>query len=141
VISLAAGGLRWLVTGPLLWSFAVSATATNEQQPLLLLAERYQGGIDVSHYWGSEKLGRVRAYWDGKWLHFLSGNVIQAPAWFTAALPAHLFDGWRTLARSRHVRAPVRHRPARYARRRRMVPGALHVVRTARYARHLHLDV
>ena len=97
MIARAAGGLRRLVTGLLLWSFAVSATATNE--PPLLLAERYQGGIDVSHYWVSEKLDGVRTYWDGKQLRFRSGNVIQAPAWFTAALPPHPLDGELWLGR------------------------------------------
>lgn len=90
-------GRHWLVICLLLWSFAVSATATNE--PPLLLAERYQGGIDVSHYWVSEKLDGVRAYWDGTQMRFRSGNVIQAPPWFTAALPAHPLDGELWLGR------------------------------------------
>ncbi|MDP3031565.1 MAG: DNA ligase, partial [Rhodocyclaceae bacterium] len=67
--------------------------------PALLLAERYQGGIDVSQYWVSEKLDGVRAYWDGRQLRFRSGNVILAPAWFIAALPAHSLDGELWLGR------------------------------------------
>jgi DNA ligase-1 len=97
VIFRAAGGLRWLVVGLLLWSLAATTTAANE--PPLLLAERYQGGIDVSQYWVSEKLDGVRTYWDGRQLRFRSGNVIQAPAWFTAALPAHPLDGELWLGR------------------------------------------
>jgi DNA ligase-1 len=67
--------------------------------PALLLAERYQGGIDVSQYWVSEKLDGVRAYWDGRQLRFRSGNPIPAPAWFLAALPAHPLDGELWLGR------------------------------------------
>ena len=131
----AAGGLRRLVTGLLLWSFAVSATATNE--PPLLLAERYQGGIDVSQYWVSEKLDGVRAYWDGKQLRFRSGNVIQAPAWFTAALPPHPLDGELWLGRGTFERLSgiVRRDTPDDAEWRKV---ALHGVRTARCARHLH---
>ncbi|MDP2811750.1 MAG: DNA ligase [Rhodocyclaceae bacterium] len=63
-------------------------------EPLpLLLAERYQGGIDVSHYWVSEKLDGVRAHWDGKKLRFRSGNAIPAPRWFVEALPVRPLDG------------------------------------------------
>ncbi len=88
--------LRRIVAALLLWSFAAVAAAG---APSLLLAERYQGGIDVSQYWVSEKLDGVRAYWDGKQLRFRSGNVIQAPAWFTAELPAHPLDGELWLGR------------------------------------------
>ena len=59
----------------------------------LLLAERYQGGIDVSQYWVSEKLDGVRAHWDGKQLRFRSGNPIHAPDWFLAVLPTQALDG------------------------------------------------
>lgn len=92
---IARSVLRWLAVCLLLWSFGASAT----NEPSLLLAERYQGGIEVSQYWVSEKLDGVRAYWDGKQLRFRSGNVIQAPAWFTAALPAHPLDGELWLGR------------------------------------------
>ncbi|MDP2196483.1 MAG: DNA ligase [Rhodocyclaceae bacterium] len=79
----------------LLWSGLVRAT----DAPALLLAERYQGGIDVSQYWVSEKLDGVRAHWDGRQLRFRSGNPIPAPAWFIAALPAHPLDGELWLGR------------------------------------------
>jgi DNA ligase-1 len=80
----------------LLWSGLVRAA----DAPALLLAERYQGGIDVSQYWVSEKLDGVRAHWDGRQLRFRSGNPIPAPAWFIAALPAHPLDGELWLGRS-----------------------------------------
>ena len=65
----------------------------------LLLAERYTGGIDVSQYWVSEKLDGVRAYWDGRQLRFRSGNPVNAPAWFLAALPTSPLDGELWLGR------------------------------------------
>ncbi|MDO9244374.1 MAG: DNA ligase [Rhodocyclaceae bacterium] len=80
----------------MLWSGLVRAA----DAPALLLAERYQGGIDVSQYWVSEKLDGVRAHWDGRQLRFRSGNPIPAPAWFIAALPAHPLDGELWLGRS-----------------------------------------
>lgn len=95
--------VRWLValtTFLLLWSGTVRAA----DAPALLLAERYQGGIDVSHYWVSEKLDGVRAYWDGQELRFRSGNLIKAPAWFIAALPAHPLDGELWLGRGSFAR-------------------------------------
>ncbi|MDP1605893.1 MAG: DNA ligase [Rhodocyclaceae bacterium] len=79
----------------LLWASLVRAA----DAPALLLAERYQGGIDVSQYWVSEKLDGVRAYWDGRQLRFRSGNLIPAPDWFIAALPAHPLDGELWLGR------------------------------------------
>lgn len=59
----------------------------------LLLAERYTGSSDVTQYWVSEKLDGVRAQWDGRQLRFRSGNSVNAPAWFLAALPVSPLDG------------------------------------------------
>jgi len=77
----------------------LSAAAPAAEPPALLLAERYQGGIDVSHYWISEKLDGVRAIWDGKQLRFRSGNLVSAPQWFVAALPPQPLDGELWLGR------------------------------------------
>lgn len=52
-----------------------------------LLAERYRSGIDVSHYWVSEKLDGVRAHWDGRVLRFRSGNLVSAPRGFSMRSP------------------------------------------------------
>ncbi|KRS20040.1 DNA ligase [Alishewanella sp. WH16-1] len=68
-------------------------------KPDLLLAQDYQDNIDVSQYWVSEKLDGVRAYWDGKQLISRGGNIIQAPAWFTADFPPRPLDGELWLAR------------------------------------------
>ncbi len=84
----------------LLWAALLRAA----EPPALLLAERYEPGIDVSQYWVSEKLDGVRAYWDGRQLRFRSGNVIAAPAWFTSALPARPLDGELWLGRGKFER-------------------------------------
>ncbi len=59
----------------------------------VLLAEPWDGVVDVSDWWISEKLDGVRAYWDGT--QFLSrlGNLFAAPEWFTAGLPKVPLDG------------------------------------------------
>jgi DNA ligase-1 len=59
----------------------------------VLLAEAWDGIVDVTDWWISEKLDGVRAYWDGT--QFLSrlGNLYAAPAWFTAGLPNEPLDG------------------------------------------------
>ncbi len=59
----------------------------------VLLAESWDGIVDVTDWWISEKLDGVRAYWDGT--QFLSrlGNLYVAPDWFTAGLPNVPLDG------------------------------------------------
>lgn len=59
----------------------------------VLLAEAWDGVVDVTDWWVSEKLDGVRAYWDGT--QFLSrlGNLYAAPAWFTKGLPTEPLDG------------------------------------------------
>lgn len=66
---------------------------TAASKPELVLAKVYSADIDVEQYWVSEKLDGVRAYWDGKQLISRGGNVIAAPAWFVADLPAQALDG------------------------------------------------
>lgn len=71
------------------------------QGPALLLAERYQGGVDVSRYWVREKFDGVRAFWDGSRLLTRQGMEIRAPRWFLAGLPAEKLDGELWLGRGR----------------------------------------
>lgn len=97
----AIRGLRRIIAAPLLWLFAAVAVAA---APPLLLAERYQGGIEPAQYLVSEKLDGVRAHWDGKQLRFRSGNAIHAPAWFVAALPDQAVDGELWLGRGTFAR-------------------------------------
>lgn len=77
------------------------ATAVAAGEPALLLAETDRGEVDVSRYLVSEKYDGVRAYWDGAQLISRGGNVIRAPGWFVAVLPAHPLDGELWLGRGR----------------------------------------
>ncbi len=61
--------------------------------PAPSLANVYQGGLDLSRYWVSEKLDGVRALWDGEALYSRRGNRFNAPAWFTEGFPARALDG------------------------------------------------
>ena len=61
----------------------------NERQ--MTLGSDY-AGQDLSGWFLSEKLDGCRAYWDGAQLWTRGGKVIQAPAWFTAGLPASHLD-------------------------------------------------
>jgi DNA ligase 1 len=75
--------------------------AVTAKDSRFLLAQDYQPGIDPSLYLISEKYDGVRALWDGKALRFRSGQIISAPAWFTAKLPATPLDGELWLARGK----------------------------------------
>lgn len=80
----------------------VTATGAPEQAPpLLMLAQRYQQGVDVSAYWVSEKLDGVRAYWDGHRLITRGGQVIRAPPGFTSGFPVEPLDGELWMGRGR----------------------------------------
>ncbi|MDB5339577.1 MAG: ligase, partial [Planctomycetaceae bacterium] len=86
------------IGGPIAAKAKVKKNADGEEEPAtaeapVLLAESWDGVVDVAHWWLSEKLDGVRAYWDGT--QFLSrlGNRYEAPAWFTAGLPSVPLDG------------------------------------------------
>ncbi len=70
-----------------------SDEADESKGPPLLLAHSWEGDIDLTGWWMSEKLDGVRAYWDGK--QFLSrlGNPYLAPGWFVERLPSVPLDG------------------------------------------------
>jgi DNA ligase-1 len=76
-----------------------AATGATPDAPALPLAQNYTEQFDPALYLVSEKLDGVRALWDGSSLRFRSGKPIHAPAWFTAALPAHALDGELWLGR------------------------------------------
>lgn len=63
------------------------------KEPPILLAEAWDGVVDVEGWWISEKLDGVRAYWDGKQFLSRQGNQYLAPEWFTAGLPKEPLDG------------------------------------------------
>ena len=67
--------------------------------PAIVLAQVYRAGIDPAAYLVSEKFDGVRAVWDGQVLRFRSGNPVNAPAWFIAALPPEPLDGELWIAR------------------------------------------
>ena len=65
---------------------------TNEGAPVLL-AERWDGVLDPTGWWMSEKLDGVRAYWNGERFISRLGNEFLAPQWFTEGLPRFPLDG------------------------------------------------
>lgn len=83
----------------LLFAFLLIARLGFAAPPEILLANVYHEGIDPAAYLVSEKLDGVRAIWDGKNLHFRSGHPVNAPHWFTAALPTEALDGELWIAR------------------------------------------
>lgn len=80
------------------------------ESPPLILAEIYREDVNPADYWVSEKLDGVRAYWDGSRLLFRSGQVIQAPDWFTRELPRTALDGelWMGRGQFEKLSATVR---------------------------------
>ena len=69
------------------------AADVRTSSPAPSLANVYQGGLDLSRYWVSEKLDGVRALWDGEALYSRRGNRFNPPAWFTEGFPAQALDG------------------------------------------------
>ncbi|WP_230970686.1 DNA ligase [Nitrogeniibacter aestuarii] len=96
-MSLILNGCRVLLVA--LSSLAVSPLAI-AGEPLLLAREATEG-VDPRPYLVSEKLDGVRAHWDGHVLRFRSGRQINAPAWFTDALPPTPLDGELWMGRGR----------------------------------------
>lgn len=88
---------------PVCWGGVLMPALAGESPapPPLLLAEVLRDDVDVTRYWVSEKLDGVRALWDGKVLRFRSGRQVNAPAWFTAALPPEPLDGELWMGRRR----------------------------------------
>lgn len=62
-------------------------------KPDLLLLKPHNASQPVAGWLMSEKLDGIRAYWDGKQLWTRGGKRIQAPDWFTQALPSFALDG------------------------------------------------
>lgn len=63
---------------------------TETQSPLLL---RDWQGQNPTGWMMSEKLDGWRVIWDGERLYTRQGEILRAPAWFTAGLPAVALDG------------------------------------------------
>jgi DNA ligase-1 len=79
----------------------VPPAAPKSSPPAIPLANVLAPNIDVSKYLVSEKYDGVRAIWDGSVLRFRSGNVVNAPRWFLAKLPATPLDGELWIARGK----------------------------------------
>ncbi len=73
--------------------FCLSSPIARAQPPAIPLANRYHQGVELEHYWLSEKLDGVRAYWDGERLWSRGGHEYRAPVWFTEGFPEHPLDG------------------------------------------------
>lgn len=65
----------------------------DKKVPGLLLAHEWDGEMDPTGWWMSEKLDGVRAYWNGKHLISRLGNRFYAPKWFTKGWPTTPMDG------------------------------------------------
>ena len=98
-----AGRRRLLSAAALGWLCGTSAPAgaARAAAPGLLLAREWPVDADPAGFLVSEKLDGVRARWDGQVLRLRSGRPINAPAWFTARLPAQPLDGELWLGRGR----------------------------------------
>lgn len=68
--------------------------------PALMLANVYRPGVPLADYWLSEKYDGLRGFWDGQRLITRGGEVIAAPAWFTAGWPTEPMDGELWMGRS-----------------------------------------
>jgi DNA ligase-1 len=71
------------------------------EQPRVMLPTRFHAGLDVAAYFVSEKLDGVRGRWDGERLLTRGGELIDAPAWFTARWPRQPLDGELWIGRGR----------------------------------------
>lgn len=82
--------LAWALA---LYYLTFAAIISANELPPLSLAKRYSVGVDLHDYLISEKLDGVRGYWDGKRLLTRTGNIINAPKWFTRGWPRQALDG------------------------------------------------
>jgi DNA ligase-1 len=77
----------------LLLVVVITMSGARAETPALMLARNYSGSPVLEHYWVSEKLDGVRAYWNGKQLISRQGNVFSAPQWFIEDFPSVALDG------------------------------------------------
>lgn len=83
-------------------SSSAGATTNSAIVKKVSLAQAWSDKVDPTGYVMSEKLDGMRAYWSGGKLWTRTGNVIHAPAWFTASLdPAVELDGELFMGRGR----------------------------------------
>lgn len=80
-------------------------TKEGDAGPPLLLAESWDGALNLAGWWMSEKLDGVRAWWTGKEFLSRQGNIYHAPDWFVEGLPDYPLDGELWLGRKLFQRA------------------------------------
>lgn len=54
----------------------------------VILAKSWDGKLDLTNWWVSEKFDGVRAIWNGMNLLSRNNKIIQAPQWFIKSLPS-----------------------------------------------------
>lgn len=69
------------------------AGRSGDGAPALALAQEFRPGQWRAGHWVSEKYDGLRGHWDGSTLRTRGGEVVTAPAWFTAGWPATPLDG------------------------------------------------
>ena len=86
------------------------SSASDVPRPSLMLANVYNDRTPLAAYWVSEKYDGVRGFWNGHQLLTRGGEVVHAPAWFTAGWPATPMDGelWAGRGRFSHAVSTVR---------------------------------
>ncbi|MBS0383662.1 MAG: DNA ligase [Proteobacteria bacterium] len=102
--------IRWIVVAMLAWTATWSCVASSGSPPPVELVDVYRGGVDLSHYWVSEKFDGVRGYWDGHRMLTREGSIVAVPAWFTQDWPTTPMDGelWAGYGRFERASAIVR---------------------------------
>jgi DNA ligase-1 len=91
--------------GAFLLATCLPLSAQAGPPPALMLAGAYRPGVALDTYWLSEKYDGLRAYWDGQQLRTRGGDVVVAPAWFTAGWPVEPMDGELWAGRGRFEEA------------------------------------
>ena len=85
---------------------------TKSEGPGVLLAQTWDGELELGGWWLSEKLDGVRAYWDGEKMLSRLGNAFKTPDWFTDHLPYQGAPGWRAFRWAPAFPTPnANHRP------------------------------
>jgi len=85
--------MRYLILSFFIIFSSVESVATDKPQLMLANVHDIKSGINLNHYWVSEKYDGVRAYWDGKRLISRQGNEYHAPRWFVEHFPNIPLDG------------------------------------------------